>query len=185
MENWFRQNKTIVILFFLALIPRLIFMLVAFFILGDHRFVEGQDGYLDAGLNLLLHGVFTADHTIPLQPNSFPAPGYPVIIGISWLIIPKFLFIVFWQNIIYSIFVVLIYKFARLFFNNFVSIGAALLMALEPFSIYWPNVVMSETVFLLSFMLSIYLLALFSLDINQMIGLTLKKHYSYLIFFFY
>ena len=160
MKSWLRQNKTIVILFFLALVPRLVFMLVAFFILGDHRFVESQDGYLDAGLNLLLHGVFTADHTMPLQPNSFPAPGYPVIIGISWLIIPKYLFIVFWQNIIYSLFIVFVYKFARLFFNNTISMMSAVFMAFEPFSFFWSNVVMSETPFLLFLMLSMYFLAL-------------------------
>lgn len=161
MRKWFEQNKTIAILFFLALIPRLIFMLIAYFIFGDHNFIRGTDGYLDAGLNLLTSGVFGSGEAFSVAAHSFPAPGYPIILAISWLIIPKYIFIVFWQNIIYSIFVVLIYKFARLFFNNFIALGAAVFMALEPFSIFWPNVVMSETPFLLFFMLSIYYLALF------------------------
>lgn len=161
MREWFRKNKTIVILFLLALVPRLVFMLATFFILGDYRFVEDQDRYLISGWNLLVHGVYTGHPDVSLGPRSFPAPGYPILLAISWLIIPKYLFIVFWQNIIYSIFIVFIYKFARLFFNNFVSLGAALLMVFEPFSIFWPNVVMSEMPFLLFFMVSIYFLALF------------------------
>jgi|TARA_Y100000031_G_scaffold157149_1_gene216778 4-amino-4-deoxy-L-arabinose transferase-like glycosyltransferase len=161
MINWLKQNKVVVILFLLALLPRLIFMLIAFFTLGDHGFIKGADIYLDAGLNLLKHGVFTNSSILPLTPDSFPAPGYPILLGISWLIIPKYIFIVFWQNILYSLFIVLVYKFARLFFNNFVSLGAALLMIFEPFSFFWSNVVMSETPFLLFFMASIYFLALF------------------------
>jgi len=161
MIDWFKKNKIIVVLFFLALLPRLIFMLVAFFTLGDHGFIKGADIYLDAGLNLLRHGVFTNSSILPLVPDSFPAPGYPILLGISWLIIPKYLFIVFWQNILYSLFIVLVYKFARLFFNNFISLGAALLMIFEPFSFFWSNVVMTETPFLLFFMACIYFLALF------------------------
>ncbi|MBU1176937.1 MAG: glycosyltransferase family 39 protein [Patescibacteria group bacterium] len=161
MKNWFKKNKIIVVLFFLILIPRFIFMLVAFFVLGDSGFVGGCDVYLPAGLNLLIHHTFTNfSSNLPLVPNSFPAPGYPILLGISWLIIPKYLFIVFWQNIMYALFIVFVYKFSRLFFNNTVSMMAAVFMAFEPFSFFWSNMVMSETPFLLFFMLSIYFLAL-------------------------
>ena len=161
MKDWFKQNKIIIFLFFLTLIPRLIFMLVAFFIFGDQNFFNGQDVYLPAGLNFLTKGVYTNSMVEPLTPNSFPAPGYPVILAFSWLIIPKYLFVIFWQNIIYSIFIVYIYKFARLFFNNFISLGAAVFMAFEPFSFFWSNVVMPETSFLFFLILSMYFLALF------------------------
>jgi len=161
MKNWIEQNKIIVALFFLTLIPRLVFMFVAFFVLGDSGFIRGCDVYLPAGLNLLIHHIFTNFGSYPsLIPNSFPAPGYPVLLGISWLIIPKYLFIVFWQNIMYSLFIVFVYKFARLFFNNTISIMTAVFMAFEPFSFFWSNTVMSETPFLLFFMVSIYCLAL-------------------------
>jgi len=92
MKNWLRQNKTIVILFFLALIPRLIFMLIVYFIFGDQNFIRGADGYLNAGLNLLTHGVFGGEETFPVAAHSFPAPGYPIILAISWLIIPKYIY---------------------------------------------------------------------------------------------
>ncbi|OGZ40820.1 MAG: hypothetical protein A3I20_02340 [Candidatus Portnoybacteria bacterium RIFCSPLOWO2_02_FULL_40_15] len=161
IKTWLKNNRKIIIIFLIAFIPRLIFMLASYFIQGDYSFREGQDGYLDAGLNLLLHGVFTGESNFPLTPHSFPAPGYPVLLAVSWLIIPKYVFVVFWQNIMFSIFIVYIYKFSRLFFNDFISFAAAIFTALEPFSILWPNVVMSETPFLLFFMLSLYFLALF------------------------
>jgi len=161
MKNWFKKRRTEIIIFFLALIPRLVFMFVAFFILGDNCFIKDADVYLPIGLNLLRYGVYANILTRSLAPSSFPAPGYPILLAFSWLIIPRFLFIVFWQNIMFSLFVVFIYKFAKLFFNNFISIGAALFMAFEPFSIFWSNMVMSETPFLLFLMLSIYFMALF------------------------
>ncbi|MBU1255757.1 hypothetical protein KKH35_02710, partial [Patescibacteria group bacterium] len=102
MNDWFKKNKIVVVLFLLALIPRLVFSLIAFFSLGDQGFIAGADVYLPAGLNFLTEGVFTNSLTEPLIPNSFPAPGYPILLGISWLIIPKYLFVVLWQNIIYS-----------------------------------------------------------------------------------
>ncbi len=161
MKNWFKQNKIIVFLFFLVLIPRLVFMLIAFFVLGDRGFVAGCDVYLEAGLNFLIEHTFTNfSSNLPLIPNSFPAPGYPILLGLSWLIIPKYLFVAFWQNIVYSLFIVFVYKFARLFFNNTISTASAIFMAFEPFSLFWSNTVMSETPFLLFFMLSVYLLAL-------------------------
>ncbi len=158
MKNWIKKNKVIVILFFLALIPRLIYMLIAFFKLGDINFIKDQDGYIQAGLNFLTQGIFSADGVIP---HSYPAPGYPILMAVSWLIIPKYLFIVLWQNIIYSFFIVFVYKFARLFFNNFISIGTAVFMAFEPFSFYSSNVTSSEAPFMFFFILSVYLLALF------------------------
>jgi len=161
MRNWLKENKTIVILFFLALAPRLIYMLIAYFKLGDLAFIKDQDGYIQAGLNFLLHGVFTGENSSPLVAHSWPAPGYPILMAVSWLIIPKYLFIVFWQNIIYSIFIVFVYKFARLFFNNFISIGTAVFMAFEPFSFYSSNVTSSEAPFMFFFMLSVCCLALF------------------------
>lgn len=155
------NKKIILTLFFVALIPRLIFMTTAFFALDDQAFADNQDGYLNAGLNFLKQGVYTGEITEPLTPHSFPAPGYPILLALSWLLIPKYIFIIFWQNILYALVIVFIYKLARLFFNNFISLGAALLMAFEPFSFFWSNVVMSETAFLLAFILSIYFLALF------------------------
>lgn len=160
MKNWIKKNKIIVTLFSLILVSRFIFMLIAFFILGDQGFVNGCDVYLPAGLNFLTEGIFTNNVIEPLIPNSFPAPGYSILLGFSWLIIPKYLFIVLWQNIMYALFIVFVYKFTRLFFNNNISIISAVLMAFEPFSLLWSNMVMSETPFLLFFMISIYSLAL-------------------------
>lgn len=161
MKNWLKKRKIEVVIFFLALAPRLIFTLVAFWKMGDEAFVRNQDGYLNAGLNLLKYGVFTGSRTFPLIPHSFPAPGYPVIIALSWLIVPRYLAIALWQGAVYSLFIVFVYKFSRLFFNNFVSLGAGLFMAFEPFSLFWSSAVMSETPFLLFFILSLYFLALF------------------------
>lgn len=161
MKNWIKQRKTEIIIFFLALAPRLIFTLAAFWKIGDESFVRNQDGYLNAGLNLLRHGVFTGSRALLLTPHSFPAPGYPIIIALSWLIVPRYLAIALWQDAVYSLFIVFVYKFSRLFFNNFISLGAGLFMVFEPFSLFWSSVIMSETPFLLFFMLSLYFLALF------------------------
>ena len=160
IKNWIKKNKIIVTLFSLVLISRFIFMFIAFFVLGDQGFINGCDVYLPAGLNFLTEGIFTNNVIEPLIPNSFPAPGYSILLGFSWLIIPKYLFIVLWQNIMYALFIVFVYKFTRLFFNNNISIISAILMAFEPFSFFWSNTVMSETPFLLFFMISIYSLAL-------------------------
>jgi len=161
MKKWIKRREIEIIIFFLALLPRFIFMFGAYLFLGDYSFRKDQDGYMRAGLNLLRHGVYTGSQIFPLTPHSFPAPGYSIITAVSWLIIPRFLFIAFWQNILFSLVVVFVYKFSKLFFNNFVSVGAALLMAFEPFSIFFSNAIMSETLFLFLFILSVYLLALF------------------------
>jgi hypothetical protein len=112
--------------------------------------------YLEPGRNLLLHGRFVADGA----PDLLRTPGYPLFLAITSLGgIPAAVAV----NVIISVFsVILVWKLGRTVFgNNRIALVAAWFFAFEPISITQSCVLLSETLFLALFLLSMEQLAEF------------------------
>jgi hypothetical protein len=105
--------------------------------------------YLVPGRNLLLHGRFVADGV----PDLARTPGYSLFLAVTSLAgLPAAAVV----NVLLSVFsVFLVWKLGRAVFGeNRVALGAAWIFAFEPISIAYSVVLMSETLFLLLFLLS-------------------------------
>jgi hypothetical protein len=112
--------------------------------------------YLEPGRNLLLHGRFMADGV----PDLVRTPGYPLFLAITSLAgLPAAAL----ANVILSVFtVILVWKLGlEAFGNDRIALGAAWIFALEPVSITYSSVLLSESLFLALFLLSLERLVVF------------------------
>lgn len=106
--------------------------------------------YLEPGRNLLLHGRFVADGV----PDLLRTPGYPLFLAVNSLPGPTAAAL---ANVILSVIsVLLVWKLGRAVFDdNRIALGAAWIFALEPISIAFSVVLMSEPLFLSLLLLSL------------------------------
>lgn len=113
--------------------------------------------YLEPGRNLLLHGRYIADGV----PDVLRTPGYSLFLAITSL---AGLPIAALANVILSVFsVILVWRLGRTIFNDErIALGAAWIFALEPLSVANSVVLLSDTLFLALFLLSLERMAEFS-----------------------
>jgi hypothetical protein len=112
--------------------------------------------YLEPGRNLLLHGRFMADGV----PDLVRTPGYPLFLAIVSL---AGMTAAALANVILSVFsVILVWRLGRTAFGDErIALGAAWIFAFEPVSFTDSVVLISETLFLALFLLSMERLAEF------------------------
>ena len=112
--------------------------------------------YLEPGRNLLLHGRFVADGV----PDLLRTPGYSLFLAITSLAgLPAAAVV----NVILSAFsVILVWRLGRTAFGDErIALGAAWIFAFEPLSVANSVVLLSDTLFLALFLLSLERLATF------------------------
>ena len=118
---------------------------------GTSTLIQGDSlSYLSPGRNLILHGSFVADGA----PDLLRTPGYPLFLAVTTLAGPPFAAVV---NVILSVFsVLLVWRLGRAAFDDpRVALGAAWLLALEPGSVTWSVVLLSDTLFVVLYLLSL------------------------------
>lgn len=124
---------------------------------GTSLIAQGDtDSYLSPGRNLLLHGSFVADGA----PDLLRTPGYPLFLAITSVAGLPLAAVV---NVILSLFtVILVWRLGRAAFDDSrIALGAAWLFAFEPTSVTWSLALVTETLFLALFLLSLERLAEF------------------------
>jgi hypothetical protein len=112
--------------------------------------------YLEPGRNLLLHGRFFADGV----PDLLRTPGYPLFLAVTSL---GGLSVAAVANVLLSVFsVILVWRLGRTVSGDSrVALGAAWIFAFEPVSITFSVFLLSETLFLTLFLLSLERLTAF------------------------
>src|ERR1035438_9861694 len=107
-------------------------------------------GYFESGRNLLLHGSFVRGG----HPYLSRTPGYPLFLALTSL--PGLEFAVLVQVILSALTVVLVWRLARgIFQDDRIALLSAWIFAFEPVSIFNSVLLMSETLFLVFFLLSL------------------------------
>jgi hypothetical protein len=107
--------------------------------------------YLLPGRNLLFHGSFVFQDG---QPYLSRTPGYPLFLALTTL--PGMEFAVLVQVILSALTVVLVWRLARgIFEDDRIALLSAWIFAFEPVSIFNSIALMSETLFLVLFLLSL------------------------------
>lgn len=113
--------------------------------------------YLKPGQALLLHGAYVNDGA----PEIFRPPGYPLFLGLTTLAGGPLLTALI-QIALSLLSLALVWQIARrVFASGRIALGAAWIFAFEPLSLSYSVLLLSETLFLLLFLLSMERLVAF------------------------
>lgn len=107
--------------------------------------------------NLLTHHEFSLSAAAPFIPENFRLPGYPFFLYALGSVGFSMIWIVLIQIVLSSVTVVLTYLIGKKFLSEKVAFIAALLLCIEPTSVFFSTFIMSDTLFVFTLMLSIYL----------------------------
>lgn len=157
------SRKELLLVFLSALIIRTILFLAIELRNSPEGFlVYDSYGYLQIAHNLRESGAFSQDYTAALEPDYFRTPLYPVFLLFSsftgYTVITSLLL----QIIIGSLTaLVVMHLSTALNASRKWSIAAGLLMALEPASICFTSLILTETIFVFLFSLSMLYLIRF------------------------
>lgn len=152
-----RVKNKLARIFFWAVAVRLSYLLIVYLINPDGVVVYDSWGYLNLGFNLYHFQEFSQYSDGSFIPDSTRTPVYPLFISLFHLLGLGIWSMLIVQALISSLSVIVIIKI-----TEFVQLGSktqkviALLLILDPVSIYFSSVVMSETIFCLLLYLSIY-----------------------------
>jgi len=89
-------------------------------------------------------------------PQAFRTPLYPLFIAFFYKIIPGVWFVIFAQNILAVINIILTYKLGKLIFNPFTGFLGALFLIFESARLELASQIMTETLFVFFVLLTIY-----------------------------
>ncbi|MDO8594558.1 MAG: hypothetical protein Q7R93_03515 [bacterium] len=161
MTNALKKYKIEISLFLLAFLIRFAYAVVVQTLFGSHVFISFSDAemYLHEAGNLLNYHTLSQAFISPsLLPDPLRTIGYPLFLSIFvWLKAPLLL-IVSAQNILVGLMAVMVYRMGvTIFASRTVGIIAGILFSIEPMSIYWNNLLMSDTLASFLFLLAVYL----------------------------
>lgn len=158
--NWLKAHKTEVWIFLLAFGVRFLYAVFVQLKFGSRGFLAYSDAfsfYLPLAKNLIENGVFSMSSAPPYIPDAYRTPLYPIFVSVFlWLRAPL-LAVIFAQNILAGAMAVLIYRIGILIFDSRnIGLFAAIFMSIEPMSVYWNNLLMSDYLFAFLFILAFY-----------------------------
>jgi 4-amino-4-deoxy-L-arabinose transferase-like glycosyltransferase len=108
--------------------------------------------------NLWQHGTFSSSLSMPLIPESFRLPGYPFFLYLFQFLPFPFIVAIIVQIAMGAATATLVYLFGKKFLSEKAGLIGALLFAIEPTSVLFSITIMSDTIFVFTLLLGIYLL---------------------------
>lgn len=159
------EHKRWVIVFLVALGLRLIL----FIAIGpwkdevfESRVLSEDKVYHHIAINIIENHIFSSSESSPYDPNTLRTPLYPSFLALTYVIFGYRPYIaILFQLIMGAITSVLTYKIGRIFFHEKIAFIAGLFLAFDYSSIFYNNLLLTETLFTLLFAVHIYLLAKF------------------------
>jgi 4-amino-4-deoxy-L-arabinose transferase-like glycosyltransferase len=159
--------RKILILFTIALAARLgvfIGLFIWFTVLGhtppdtNYPVFNGDSkSYFLLAQNLLINHEYSLSAAAPFIPENFRLPGYPFFLYLLGSTGLSMVLITIVQILLSSATVVLTYLIGKKFLSEKVAFVAALLLCIEPTTVFFSTFIMSDTLFVFTLMLSIYL----------------------------
>lgn len=167
LMGWYQRHTKETHLFSLAFVVRIVFFLLLwqwFVVLGhmpqsasNFPVNEGDSlAYHILSQNLLTHHGYSLSAAPPYVPDSFRLPGYPFFLFALQAIGFPLVFVICIQMLIGSGTVVLTYLLGRKFLSEKVAYVAALLLCIEPTTVFFSVFVMSDTLFVFSILCALY-----------------------------
>lgn len=151
-----------VILFATAFLIRALYAVAIQWASGPSGFLAFSDAeffYYRSAINLFENHAFSLSDVAPYFPDAYHTPLYSIFIGIPIALKLPLLAVVLLQNAVAALSVVLIYKIGMLVTGSQrVSFWAGVIACVEPMSIYWSGLLMSDVFFAFLLILSFYFL---------------------------
>lgn len=151
----------------LAIIAQsIVFIVTNFWGYRGFMWLADSESYLEIAKNFLAHKGFYVN--IEWGPQTFRTPLYPLFIAIFYKIIPEVWFVIFVQNILGVISVLLTYKIGKIIFNQKAAFLGSLFLIFESARLSLTNQLMSEALFVFFVLLAaIYFLKFLRNDKNS------------------
>lgn len=144
-----------------------VFFLTIFLIFGVPSFYSYTDsGYLTEARNIWQNWIFSKSESAPFIPEVFDSPGYPFFVAFSLFFSGSIFVHIFLQIILMSFSAIILYRLLDSFFSEKIRFWSSLLYAVEPWNTFISSTVLSESVFLFSFLLGLYWLKRAILETN-------------------
>ena len=161
MKTIWRRWKIEIVIVSIIFGVRFLYSVILQYFFGSDVFIS----YLDAAVflreagNLVSHGAMSQFPDPPFLPDPLRTPLYLLFLAFFALLHAPLIAIVTAQNILAGIVGILIYRIGKDVLHHPVSgMVAAVLYGLEPASIYWNNMLMSDNLFVFLFVLAVYFL---------------------------
>lgn len=144
--------------FFLAslavIIQSIVFTITYFWGRGGFMWTSDSASYLAIAKNFLVHKGFYVN--IEWGPQAFRTPFYPLFIAFFYKLVPEVWFVIFAQNILAVINIILTYKLGKLIFSSSVGFLGALFLIFESARLELASQIMTETLFVFFVLLMAY-----------------------------
>lgn len=157
--NTLKKYRPEILVFFAVFGVRLLYASVALFWFGSDSFVSFSDAdtFVREAYNIIHHGVMSQASAPPYLPDPLRTPLYLWFLALLLTSGFSLFGIVVVQNLLAGIIGVTVYRLGLILFADArVGVVAGLLFALEPSSVYWSNLLMSDNLFAVLFILSVY-----------------------------
>lgn len=151
------KKKPLLFILLSAFAIRIIYFLAIIIRNPAGIYVYDSNGYWNIAYNLRQYGVFSQSADIPLEPDYYRTPIYPIFIFLSELLGPEGFSIIFFQIILSVLTCYFTYRIAKEITNSiFISCIAAIIVAIDIPSIVMSNLVLTETLFTFFLITCIY-----------------------------
>lgn len=155
--SFVRAHKLEIGIFALALVARLLYFGLSYSANGGDfaTIVNGGDGYYDISQNIIAGNGYSIAHEPPYIPTSYRTPGMPYFIAWAYFFFGSYFAVLLLHIFIGSLVPVLGMRIARYITNvRAICIAVGVFLALEPTSVLFSTVFLSEIVFTFLFLLS-------------------------------
>lgn len=157
-----RTHKTALIIFAGAFVVRALYAIFIQIFSGSEGFIAFSDAhyfYFNEAANLVQGHGFSIAPSEPYYPNAYHTPLYPLFLALLLLLKVPLLGIALVQSVFAALTVTLFYLIARQISNSeAIGIMTGVFTAIEPMSIYWGGLLMSDVLFAFLLTSSFYLL---------------------------
>jgi len=175
--RFFQKHKLEILIFFLAFFVKLITLFLITYREGIGVLSESDAlVYIQIAKNILNYRVFSWSQNLPLIPDSFRMPIFPLLLAFIFSLTQKIWLVSIVNNLFSAITCVLVFLVAKKVFNQKIGLLAALVLALEPYMAVYTNFVLIEPIFTLFLVITVYFFVDF-LKFNN-----LKSFYLSIIF---
>lgn len=148
---WFASYKIELAIFAAAFLVRALYILGIQASAGAHGFISHADAYFfyyQAARNLLEHHVLSIAQAAPFYTDAYHTPLYALFVaGLLALKVPL-AGVALVQSVLSSLMAVVTYRIGIILSHRmWIGLAAAFLVALEPMSLYWNGLLMSDVLF--------------------------------------
>jgi 4-amino-4-deoxy-L-arabinose transferase-like glycosyltransferase len=151
------KNKQLLYILLVAFLIRFVYFIAIAILNPEGFYMYDSYGYWQIAFNVKEYGIFSQSYNIPIEPDYYRTPLYPLFIILAESIQVETYPIIILQIVLGVATCYYTYKLGELITNNkFIASIAALFIAIDIPSIVMNNIVMTETLFSFLLILCVY-----------------------------